>query len=128
MSRNDCFLGCIETLILTLINPNIFPNRDVHFTHRPIPSIEKNKTEIFTYKTILVLSMCCCFAAVVIKIFVKKTSLGLTLREISTFCQITYAPPRISYIFRFVEISQRKLSKFLLKYFGGAYLLNREIF
>ena len=63
VSRNDSFLGCIEALILTLINPN----RDVHFTLRPIPCIEKNKTEIFTYKTILVLSMCCCFAAVVIK-------------------------------------------------------------
>ena len=31
-----------------------------------------------------------------------------------------YAPPRISYIFRFAEISRRKLSKFLLEYFGGA--------
>ena len=38
-----------------------------------------------------------------------------------------YAPPSIRYIFRFAEISLRILSKFLLEYIGGAYLLHREI-
>ena len=39
-----------------------------------------------------------------------------------------YASLRISQIFQSAEIPQRKLSKFLLEYFGGAYLLHQKIF
>ena len=39
-----------------------------------------------------------------------------------------YASLRISQIFQSAENPQRKLSKFLLEYFDGAYLLHRKIF
>ena len=77
---------------------------------------------------LLTINQIVCFTAVVFETFVKQSSLCLTLRVYtSTLSQITYASPRISYVFRFAVTSKRNLPKFLLKCFSEAYLLHQKI-